>query len=110
MSQKNIELFYFGGCPSWERALQNLEEALRLEKVNVPVSKVLVQSDEEAQRMHFRGSPTVRIDGVDLDGADADKRPHMLGCRIYPEGDQTIGWPSVEMIRRVLQREPEQKL
>ncbi len=110
MSQQNIELFYLGGCPSWERALHNLEEALRVEKLNVPVSKVLVQSDEEAQKMRFLGSPTIRIDGVDLEGADADTRPYMLGCRIYPEGDQTIGWPSVEMIRRVLQREPEQQL
>ena len=110
MSQQNIELFYLGGCPSWERALHNLEEALRVEKLNVPVSKVLVQSDEEAQRMRFLGSPTIRIDGVDLEGADADTRPYMLGCRIYPEGDQAIGWPSVAMIRRALQREQEQQL
>ena len=107
MPQTNIELFYFEGCPSWERALQNLEEALHLEGVKIPVLRVLVQSDQEAQRTHFLGSPTIRIDGVDLDGPEADTRPFMLGCRIYPEGDRAVGWPSAEVIRRALQREQE---
>ncbi len=110
MPQKTIELFYFDGCPSWERALQNLEEGMRLEGVNIPVFKVLVQSDEDAQRKRFLGSPTIRIDGVDVDGPEADKRPFMLGCRIYPEGDQAVGWPSVDVIRRAIQRGQEQQL
>ena len=101
---KNIELFYFKGCPSWERALENLEEAMRLEGANIPVQKVLVTSGKEAQTKRFLGSPTIRIDGVDLDGPEADKRDFMLGCRIYPEGDETTGWPSVAVIRKALQR------
>ena len=110
MPQKTIELFYFDDCPSWERALQNLEEAMRLEGVNIPVQKVLVTSGEEAQTRRFLGSPTIRIDGVDLDGPEADKRDFMLGCRIYPEGDETTGWPSIAVIRRALQRAQEQQL
>jgi hypothetical protein len=100
---KRVELFYFEGCPSWERALENLEEAQRLEGVSTPVQKVLVPSVEEVQAKRFLGSPTIRIDGVDLDGPEADKRPFMLGCRLYREGDQSTGWPSVAVIRRALQ-------
>ena len=110
MSKRNIELFYFDGCPSWERALENLEEAMRLEGVNIPIQNVLVTTGEEAQTQRFLGSPTIRIDGVDLDGPEADTREFMLGCRIYPEGDDTTGWPSVAVIRRALQRAQEQQL
>lgn len=100
---KLIELFYFEGCPSWERALENLEEAMKLEGVGTPVEKVLVTSGEDAKTERFLGSPTIRIDGVDLDGPEADKREFMFGCRIYPEGDETAGWPSIAVIRRALQ-------
>ena len=110
MPKKNIELFYFDDCPSWERALENLEEAMRLEGVNIPIQKVLVTSSEDAKTKRFLGSPTIRIDGVDLDGPEADKREFMLGCRIYPEGDQTVGWPSVDAIRRAIKRAQEQAL
>ena len=102
-----IELFYFEGCPSWEHALENLEAALRLEGVNVPVDKVLVTSSEDAQTKRFLGSATIRIDGVDLDGPEADARPFMFGCRLYGEGDQSTGWPSAAVIRRVLQHTQE---
>ena len=104
MPKKNIELFYFEDCPSWEQALENLEAAKRLEGVSVPVDKVLVTSGEDAKAKRFLGSPTIRIDGMDLDGPEADKREFMLGCRLYPEGDETTGWPSVAVIRRALQR------
>ena len=80
---------------------------MRLEGVNAPVSKVLMPSVKEAQAKRFLGSPTIRIDGVDLDGPTADERPPMLGCRMYVEGDRPTGWPSVDVIRRALQRTQE---
>ena len=52
-----------------------------LEGVNIPVQKVSVTSGEEAQTKRFLESPTIRIDGVDLDDPEADKRDFMLGCR-----------------------------
>lgn len=107
MPQKHIELFYFEGCPSWKQALENLDAALRLEGVSVPVDTVLVTSGEDAKTKRFLGSPTIRIDGMDLDGPEADEREFMLGCRIYPGGDKTTGWPSVELIQRALQHAQE---
>ena len=65
---KHVELFYFEGCPSWEKALENLEEALRLEGLTLPVSRVLVTSAEDAQTKRFLGSPPVRVDGEDVEG------------------------------------------
>ena len=102
-----IELFYLEDCPHWERAIVNVEKAMRLEGTTAPVHKVLVTSGEDARKKLCLGSPTIRIDGVDLDGREANRRTYKLGCRIYKEGDRTAGWPSVDVIRRALQREQE---
>ena len=84
----------------------NLEEAIRLEGTTVPVSTVLVTSGEDARKKLFLGSPTIRIDGVDLDGPKANRRP-FVRRRIYKEGGRIAGWPSVDVIRRALQRAQE---
>ena len=98
-----IELFYFDGCPSYLRALDNLKEALRLEAPEAPdVELVAVTSDADAQAKRLIGSPTIRIDGVDLEGPDADTHGYALGCRVYSDEGQMAGWPSVTQIRHAL--------
>ena len=101
---KPLELFYFEGCPSWERALENLEEAMSLAGLTGPVVTVLVTSAEDAQRRQFLGSPTIRIDGVDVEGVESQGRTVGFMCRIYEEGAQAAGWPSVALIRQALQK------
>ena len=101
---KQVELFYFEGCPSWEQALQNLEEALRLEGLTLPVSRVLVPSAEDAQTKRFLGSPTIRVDGEDVEGPPTKGQAFALMCRLYREDTQVAGWPSVAAIRQALQR------
>ena len=80
---------------------------MRLEQVSCFVKNVRVTSGEDARKKFFLGSPSIRIDSVDLDGREANRRPFILGCRVYPEGDQTKLWPSVELIRQALQRTQE---
>ena len=98
-----VELFYFDGCPSYEQALSNVKDALRAEALPETVEMVPVTSDTDAQAKRFLGSPTIRVDGVDLDGADADTRAYGYGCRVYESGGQTVGWPSVVQVRQALQ-------
>jgi hypothetical protein len=98
-----IELYYFKDCPSFETAAANLKEALRAEGQPEDILMVEVTSEEEVQRRHFIGSPTIRIDGVDLEGPQAEAKGYAFGCRIYWDQGHTTGWPSVEQIRRALQ-------
>ena len=65
---------------------------------------VLVADAAEAQTMRFIGSPTIRIDGTDVEGANAEARGYAYGCRIYTSEGGLTGWPSVEQIRKALQR------
>ena len=53
-----------------------------------------------AQR--FLGSPTIQIDGIDLEGPSAQDAGVGFGCRVYNEGGELRGWPSKEQIRNAL--------
>ena len=98
------ELFYFDDCPSYQQAEVNLKEALRLEGLPETMDLVQVASEEDAQQKRFIGSPTIRIDGVDLEGPDAEAQGYGYGCRVYSNGGGFSGWPSVEQIRSALGR------
>ena len=100
----NVQLFYFDCCPSYVRALENLTEALRLEQLADDVEMILVADAADAQAKRFIGSPTIRIDGLDVEGPDAEKRGYGFGCRVYSDGAKMAGWPSVEQIRKALRR------
>jgi hypothetical protein len=82
-----IELLYWEGCPSYPEAKAMLEDVLSRRGIDAPIQMHEVRTDEEAQELSFPGSPTIRIDGRDVDPAGADSRP-ALNCRIYhlPDG------------------------
>ena len=61
-----------------------------------------VTSQEEAERLAFPGSPTIRVDGVDVDPSGAAGRA-MLACRIYRLPDGRISpVPSREQLEAAL--------
>jgi hypothetical protein len=82
-----VELYYWDGCPSHPEALALLESVLAERGIEAPIEVHEVRTDEEAAALRFPGSPTIRIDGRDVDPAGADSRP-VLTCRIYrlPDG------------------------
>jgi hypothetical protein len=82
-----IELLYWEGCPSHPEALALLEAVLAERGLDAAVELRLVETDEEAEALSFPGSPTIRVDGRDVDAAGAGSRP-ALTCRIYylPDG------------------------
>jgi hypothetical protein len=97
-----IKLLYFDGCPSYEHALRNLRETLAEEALDPIVELINVISPDEAGRLRFLGSPTIQIDGVDLEGPEAVKTGAGYGCRVYEDGGQMCGWPSKDQIRAAL--------
>ena len=77
-----VELLWWRECPSWERALAELREemlALGLDPASVEVREVA--TEEAAEREGFVGSPTIRIDGRDLQPPKDE--PAGLTCRVY---------------------------
>ncbi len=97
-----VELFYWEGCPSHPEALALLEAVLAERGLDTEVELRRVETDAEAQALHFPGSPTIRVDGRDVDPAGADSRP-ALNCRIYylPDG-RVSPIPSREQLEEAL--------
>ncbi len=82
-----VELLYWDGCPSHPEARELLEDVLRERGVEASIQMREVRTQEEAEALRFPGSPTIRIDGTDVDPVGATARP-ALNCRIYhlPDG------------------------
>lgn len=93
-----IELLYFAGCPSYEALLPKVRELLASEGVEGETELRPVESLEAAEEARFLGSPTVRIDGKDIDPGAAERSDYGLKCRLYRSGEKTSGLPPDEWI------------
>jgi hypothetical protein len=97
-----VELLYWEGCPSHPEARELLEDVLRQRGLEVPIRMIHVGTREEAAELRFPGSPTIRIDGRDIDPAGADQPPS-LSCRIYMFPDGRVSpIPSREQLEEAL--------
>lgn len=98
----DVRLLYFDGCPNWRLAEERLIEAVQRCRPGTDVELVLVSSPEDAERLGFRGSPTVLVDGRDP-FADATA-PVGLACRLFPTPDGLRGAPTLEQLVAVLSK------
>ena len=96
-----VEVLYFDGCPTYVTAVKTLRAVLAEEGVEAEVQLIAVNSDEEAGRLHFPGSPTIRVDGKDLFPV-AGREEWRLGCRVYATPQGLSGSPTAEMLREAL--------
>lgn len=102
-----VELLYWDADPTYMTARQRLVEVLTEDAFETPIQMVAVNSLEDAELLEFIGSPTIRIDGTDIQpDAAADVGLHL---RSYPADDALDG-PAVEpmpgkrLIRRAVER------
>lgn len=98
-----IEFQYYEDCPSHDDALDRLKTVLAEEGIDASISVVKVETDEQAQALRFIGSPTILVDGEDIDPPGPDAH-YALTCRAYRlETGRVSPLPSPGMIRRALQ-------
>lgn len=77
-----IDFLFWEGCPSHERALSELTALLdefQIARDQLRVNEV--KTADDAEREHFIGSPTIRINGKDI--VDPGETPYGLDCRVY---------------------------
>jgi hypothetical protein len=93
-----VELLFWEGCPSHPAALADLRAILG--DAEIEVREVATEEDAAAER--FVGSPTIRVDGVDLFPID---EPPGLTCRIYRLRDGRLSpTPDPLDLREALER------
>ncbi|MDI6716463.1 MAG: DUF2703 domain-containing protein [Actinomycetota bacterium] len=97
-----IELLYFSGCPTYKKAEGILSEAMRELGIDEPIERINVQSEQEAKERKFLGSPTIRINGLDVDESVRGITDYAFECRLYQTREGLLGWPSKEMVIKAL--------
>ncbi len=94
-----IEVLYFDGRPNDRLALELVRSVLEEENVRVEVVEVNVCDDAAARAVGFPGSPTVRVDGSDVERSTRTSGEYGMMCRKYLNGHKREGSPSKELIR-----------
>lgn len=99
-----VELLFWDGDPHYMETRQRLVEVLTEDAFETPIQMVAVSSSEDAELLRFPGSPTIRIDGTDIDPDGATATP-ALALRAYPgHPERPSNVPTKEMIRRAVER------
>ena len=99
-----IDFLYWEDCPSYRNALDRLKEILNQTGIQAQVNLIEINTEEEARRFGFPGSPTIRVDGKDIDPKGSKKQRVGLSCRIYhDETKKVTPLPPEGMIRNALE-------
>ena len=93
-----IEVLFFEGCPHY-RPTVDMARSVAADLVpDAQVEEVEVRDNEEAERLRFLGSPTIRVDGVDIEPEARSRNDYALSCRLY----RGSGMPPRELLEAAL--------
>ncbi len=102
MSDIQVELLAVEDCAHLEQAQRDLEAVLRKGIIEVPIQLIFVTSQDDAEFLGFQGSPTIRINGEDVD--PRPELPVALGCRLYRDSEGgLVGSPPIALIRAAVE-------
>ena len=94
-----VEILYFSDCPNHALAVESVREVLRQEAAPADIVEVEVKDTATAQQVGFLGSPTIRVDGQDVDTAVRAAGDFGMMCRTYIDSGQRSGIPPLEWVR-----------
>ena len=99
-----IEILYFDGCPNHEPLGRRIHEIASVDGIDVELHLRCVPDPTAAERERFLGSPTVRVDGEDVEPGAAERRDYGMKCRIYRTPEGLRGTPSDAWLRAAVTR------
>ncbi|MGC8817553.1 MAG: DUF2703 domain-containing protein [Candidatus Hadarchaeum sp.] len=119
-----VQILYTIDCPWCMKTKKLVRESLAEIGVKAEVEEILIDTDKKARRYHFQGSPTVRINGKDVQEAvckgrclpceelaervksttEFVKTQCHLGCRVYFYRGKQYPYPPKGMIKAVLKK------
>ncbi len=94
-----IDVLYVPNCPNHAVVLEQLREILPAEDYHAHVNEVLVRDAATARSLKFPGSPTIRVNGNDVEPQDGQTSFGLM-CRLYSDGR---GVPSRERLRAAIE-------
>jgi len=93
-----IEVLYFEGCPNHKPTVERDKQVINQFGVAAEVRQVELTQDDDPAALRFIGSPTVLIDGRDIDLSQRAGASYGFGCRTFGGA----GVPPVEMIEQAV--------
>lgn len=88
-----VEVLFFSGCPNHEPTVQLAREVVTSVGLPAQILEVEVESAEQAEELRFLGSPSVRINGHDIEPGADGRSDFAYGCRVYgASGVPPRGW------------------
>lgn len=79
----NVQVLYFTGCPNHTRAVELAREVVAETGLDAEIEEVEVASDDDAAQLRFLGSPTVLVNGVDIEIGARARMDFGFSCRTY---------------------------
>ena len=92
-----VEVLYFEGCPNYAPAMEMVRRVLAREGIDAQIVSLEIQDVETATKLRFLGSPSIRVNGMDIEPGRRDDLP-FFGCRTYPVPGEMVGVPPEEWL------------
>jgi hypothetical protein len=102
MTKPVVEVLTFEGCPHAQPALALVERVVAELGLESTVQRVDVPDLETAETHRFLGSPTIRVNGRDIEPGADERSEFVLSCRVYPTDGAFKGEPDERWLRDAL--------
>jgi hypothetical protein len=102
MRRPRVEILYFDGCPNHGPAHELVERVAAQLGLQPHIELVEVPDAKAAARLRFLGSPSVRVDGCDVEPGADERSDFVLSCRLYRSERGFAGQPDAGWIRTAL--------
>lgn len=102
MSEPLVEVLTFEGCPHAEPTLELVRRVVAENGVDATVCRVDVPDADAAAAHRFLGSPTIRVNGHDIEPGAGERDEYVLSCRVYRTQSGLKGEPDEQWLREAL--------
>ena len=99
-----VELLYFDGCPNHQPLQERVRDLVNAHNLQATIEAVPVGSDEEARARRFLGSPSLRVDGADVEPGADERTDFGMKCRLFLTPDGLRGMPADAWMLTALER------
>ncbi len=87
-----IRVMTFEGCPNCEAAMRLVEEVVEELRLTADIEAIQVKDEHEARRIGFLGSPSIQVDGRDIEVSRRTEKG-TFACRVYRTSNGIVGVP-----------------
>jgi hypothetical protein len=97
----DIKILYFEGCPNHVPAIDLVKQVVAKLGIETEIEEVEITGPEDVETRRFLGSPTIQVNGIDIDPEARERTDYSFSCRVY---SGVSGLPPEAMIAAALQQ------